>query len=39
MSVKHDISTNTEMAASNGMSGFEIMATPATNINTHKKVT
>ena len=31
--MKHGISKNTDMAASNGMSDFEIMATPSTHLN------
>ena len=37
--MKHDISKNTEMAASNGMPDFEIMGTPPTNVKIPKKVT
>ena len=37
--MKQDISKKTKVADSSGMFGFEIMATPLTNINTPKKIT
>lgn len=37
--MKQDISKEKKIAASNGMLGFEIMATSLTNINTPKKIT
>ena len=37
--MKHDICKNTKVAASNGMSDFEIMGTLPTNVNTPNKVT
>ena len=36
--MRHDISKKTEITASKGMSDFEVMATPLTNINTPKKI-
>ena len=37
--MKQDISKEKKIAVSNGMLGFEIMATSLTNINTPKKIT
>ena len=37
VSVKRDISKNTDMTATDGMSDFESMATPPTNGNTPKE--
>ena len=37
--MKHDISKNTEIAASIGMSDFEVMGAPRTSVNIPEKVT